>query len=208
MRASLPFVIAFALLSSSCNSLWYTLGVEKRALLVERVEEARAEQAEAKETFQTTFDAFKELTGHDGGELESLYEKLAGNLDDCKDSAAAVTKRIDKIESVSEDLFAEWTDEIAQISNPDMRRDSEKMKGETERDYQQLVGAMRKAEGRMAPVLTAFNDQVLYLKHNLNARAIASLENQVVEIQGNVANLIEEMQKSIEEADTFIASMK
>ena len=36
----------------------------------------------------------------------------------------------------------------------------------------------------MKPVLAAFHDQVLVLKHNLNARAIASLEGTAVTLQG------------------------
>ena len=34
---------------------------------------------------------------------------------------------------------------------------------------------MRLAESRIEPVLKSFRDQVLFLKHNLNAKAIASL---------------------------------
>ena len=51
-------------------------------------------------------------------------------------------------------------------------------------------------------MLQVFQDHVLYLKHNLNARAISSLDQQRVRIEGDVKVLIAEMQASIEEART------
>lgn len=42
---------------------------------------------------------------------------------------------------------------------------------------------MHDAEDRMEPVLQAFEDQVLYLKHNLNAQAIGALENELATIR-------------------------
>ena len=60
----------------------------------------------------------------------------------------------------------------------------------------------------MDPVLSAFQDQVLYLKHNLNAQAIVSLQGELVSIETDVAGLIKEMEASIKEADTFINSIE
>ena len=68
--------------------------------------------------------------------------------------------------------------------------------------------AMRRAERAMSPVLSAFQDQVLVLKHNLNARAIGSLRNELGNIERDTASLIAEMQKAIDEANSFISSMK
>jgi hypothetical protein len=59
----------------------------------------------------------------------------------------------------------------------------------------------------MTPVLSAFKDQVLFLKHNLNARAVASLSDTVKGIEGDVGRLIAEMNASIAEANQFIEQM-
>jgi hypothetical protein len=56
-------------------------------------------------------------------------------------------------------------------------------------------------------VLTAFRDRVLYLKHNLNAQAVASLQGQVLELDADVTKLIAEMEASIREANEFIDAM-
>ena len=67
---------------------------------------------------------------------------------------------------------------------------------------------MRKAEEKTTPVLSAFRDQVLFLKHNLNMQAIGSLELESTEIQQNVSDLIKDMEVSIAEARTFLEELK
>jgi hypothetical protein len=79
---------------------------------------------------------------------------------------------------------------------------------DTKKKYTQLIGAMKRAERKTDPVLAAFQDQVLYLKHNLNAQAIASLQSELASIETDVAKLIKEMEASIKEADLFISSME
>ena len=51
-------------------------------------------------------------------------------------------------------------------------------------------------------------DQVLILKHNLNARAIAGLSSELASVQGNVDSLIRDMDTAIQQADQFIATLK
>ena len=63
------------------------------------------------------------------------------------------------------------------------------------------------AEGTMEPVLKQFNDYVLYLKHNLNAQAIASLKGEATSIQTEISRLITQMNASIAKADEFVKSM-
>jgi len=204
--------IALALISlTACKSAYYgtmeAFGVHKRDILVDRVEEARDDQAEAKEQFQSALDQFMTVVKVDGAELEAQYRKLNAELERCQDDADAVTSRIDSVESVGEALFKEWEAELEQYTSTELRNASEKKLRATRVKYDQLISAMRKAEGKMEPVLAAFNDHVLYLKHNLNARAIASLEDEAESLEGDVAKLVAEMQASIDEADAFISAM-
>lgn len=199
------------LVAVSCSGIYYgtmeKFGYQKRDLLVERVQEGRQEQASAQKQFQSTFDAFKQLTGYQGGELEATYKKLNVEYERCKASAAAVNGRVASIEKVAKDMFVEWRKENEQYQSADLRAKSEQLLGDTQKRYDILITAMKSASSKMVPVLGAFGDQVLFLKHNLNAQAIAALQDTVVKIESDVGKLIEEMRKSIAEADSFIASM-
>lgn len=206
----LPLLLLTGL--TSCKSAYYgtweRFGIHKRDILVDRVEEAREGQADAKEQIQTTFEAFQALTGFEGGELESAYKRLNKEYERSAEAAGEVKERIEAIESVATDLFKEWGSELEEIQDADIRRDSEKLKRDAEQRYDQLVSAMWSAEGKMHPVLGAFKDRVLSLKHSLNAKAIAGLGEKLGEIEGDVAALIAEMQASIDEADAFLESME
>lgn len=182
-------------------------GYAKREQLVDRVEDARDEQAEAKEQFATTLDEFKALTGFEGGDLEKTYRRLSKELDRSRDAAGDVRKRIRDVENVGEAMFREWRSELGQYADANLRRASERQLEDTRARYDGLVGAMKRAESSMDPVLTAFGDQVLFLKHNLNAAAIASLETSVTQLETDIDRLIAEMEASIAEADAFIGAL-
>ncbi|MEW5754949.1 MAG: DUF2959 domain-containing protein [Pseudomonadota bacterium] len=209
LRIGVTAVVALAF--TGCASTYYgameKVGIHKRDILVDRVQEAREAQHEGKQEFKSALETFSEVLGFKGGALEEKYEILNDKYDNSKDSAEKISKRIDSVESVAKALFEEWKAEIQQYSNDKMRRDSESKLKQTKSQYEKMIAAMRQAESKMQPVLTALNDQVLYLKHNLNAKAIASLQSEFTHIEGDIGKLIKEMEKSIAEADRFIQSL-
>ncbi len=212
MLRTLMVVMVLSLGLSGCASTGIALresfGQAKREQLVSRVEEARTEQGQAKEQFASALDEFQALTEHDGGNLERLYRKLDKELGKSKKQAGDVSKKIKDVENVANSLFREWQTELGQYSSADLRRTAERQLVESRNRYDDLLAAMKRAEASMQPVLTALGDQVLFLKHNLNASAIASLESSVLpRLEADIARLIAEMEASIAEADEFIDAM-
>jgi len=184
-----------------------TFGHHKRDILVDRVEDARDAQEDAKDQFKTALERFNEVVAVKGGDLQDKYNSLKTELDRSESKAKAVTERIDKVSEVADDLFKEWVNELDDYTNKELRRSSEAKLRETQARYDQLISAMRRAESKIEPVLVVFRDQVLYLKHNLNAQAIASLQGELTSVETDVAELIREMEASIAEADSFISSI-
>jgi ElaB/YqjD/DUF883 family membrane-anchored ribosome-binding protein len=205
-------VLACAGAGGACRSAYYstmeTFGHEKRDILVDRVEDGKESQADAQEQFQTTLERFRSITGVELGELEDRYEDFQSSYEDCEDEAEEVRDRIESIETVAKDLFREWESEIDEIHSADLQRRSRDSLAQTSKRYEQLIAAMHRAADKMDPVLVAFKDQVLFLKHNLNARAISALDETVEGIESDVERLIAEMQASIREADVFIGSLQ
>jgi hypothetical protein len=189
-------------------STWEKLGWAKRDILVDRVKDAKDDQEAAKKQFQTALQQFQALTGFQGGELESKYKKLDKEYQACESRAADVHKQVASVDTVAQDLFTEWQKELAQYEDPKLKQASEEKLRDTRSRYGQMLSAMRNAESKMDPVLKKFKEQVLFLKHNLNAQAISSLQTQVTGIQGDVDKLIKDMDASIQEANAFISQMK
>jgi len=209
---SRSFLILALLSLSACSSMYYStlesVGIPKRELMIHRVEKARDTQEDTKEQFKSALSQFTEVTNFKGGDLEDIYNKLNDEYEDSVSQAKLVRKRITDIKDVSEALFEEWEDEINQYSSASLKRNSQSQLSSTKNQYKQLIRAMERAETKLEPVLAVFKDQVLYLKHNLNARAISSLKEELSGIQTNVSSLIVAMEKSINEANTFINSME
>ena len=193
---------------SAYYGAWEAVGKHKRDIMVDRVEQAMDAQEAAKDQFQTALEAFASVVDLKDTPLKRLYERLNDEYEDSKDRADAVSQRIDAVEDVSEALFDEWKKELKEYTSAKLRRSSERKLNETRRRYEALMRSMRRAESRMQPVLNAFHDQVLYLKHNLNAQAIASLKGELGGIESDVSQLIREMEASISRSQEFIRHME
>jgi ElaB/YqjD/DUF883 family membrane-anchored ribosome-binding protein len=205
-------VLSLAVSLAACSPVYYgtmeRFGVEKRDILQSRIQDGRDDQEQAKDQFRSALEAFQAETGFQGGDLEEVYDRLKGEFERCEARADEVRDDIRSIDEVAADLFAEWESEAQQYTSPGLRREAERMLRDTKARYGELISAMRRAEQSMDPVLGGFRDQVLFLKHNLNARAIASLQDNVAAIESDVAVLIREMERAISEADAFIASLE
>jgi Skp family chaperone for outer membrane proteins len=201
-----------ALLLAGCSSAYYgameKFGFAKREILVDRVEKTRDAQNEAKEQFASALEEFLAVTKADGGELQRKYDTLNREFTRSEERAQAVRDRIAAVEDVAEALFREWKSELKQYSSASLRRESEREFDLTRRRYEELIRVMKRAADRMDPVLATFRDQVLFLKHNLNARALASLTTTNRELEADISRLVADMEASIREAEDFIKSFR
>lgn len=214
LRWGLALTLAFPLVTglSGCDKMYMgameKMGYAKRDILSSRVKAARDAQEEAKQEIQSALEQFGKVVNFSGGDLEATYKKLNSELESSEDQAAAVHKRIADVQSVGDALFSEWKTELDQYSSKELRRKSEEKYTQTKARYGVMVGAMKKAEQRIDPVLRPLRDQVLYLKHNLNARALSALKGELVKVDAQVDQLVKDMNRSIAEADTFIQGLE
>lgn len=197
---------------TGCETTYYAamekVGVHKRDILVDRVEEAKQAQQDAQQEFQSALEQFSSVVKVEAGELQTIYEKTQDAYDDSAAAADRVNQRIEDIEQVAEDLFAEWQDELALYDSAKLRRASETRYRETKRNYQSLLRIMKRAAGRMEPVLATLKDNALYLKHNLNAQAIGAIQGEYSSLKRDIELLIREMNQSILESEKFLASLE
>ena len=200
------------LILTGCQSAYYSAmekaGIHKRDILVDRVEDARDSQLEAKEQFTDALAQYRSVVEVKGGDLEKRYDALNREYEASLASARDVQSRIEAVEDVAEALFKEWEEELKQYSNARLRAASAQELSRTRAEYKTLIQRMKAAEQRIEPVLSVLHDQVLFLKHNLNARAISALHSEYRSLQSNVDQLLADMQRAIDEADTFIRRLQ
>jgi len=210
-QACTTAVVTLALLMTGCTSTYYktmhAFGKEKRDILVTRVKDSKKDQLQAREQIKTTMQSFQELTGFQGGSLEKNYQKLNGEYEKAAASADKLHSRIESIDQVSSDLFKEWQNEINGMENKKLKQQSTGMLRQARLNEAGYIKSMRQTESRMTPVINAFHDQVLFLKHNLNARAIGSLKDTSGKISTDVDVLLVSLDGSMAQADSLINSL-
>lgn len=206
-------LLSFTLFAlAGCQSAYYSamekVGLHKRDILVDRVEDARDSQQQAKEQFKDALERYRSVVQVQGDELEERYEALNSEFEASEQSARDVRNRIEAVEDVANALFKEWKQELGEYSNAKLKAASAKDLEHTQKDYRVLLQRMKAAEKRIDPVLDVLRDQVLFLKHNLNARAIGALQGEYRTLEGNVDQLLADMQRAIDEADVFIRQLQ
>ena len=210
--APIVFTLLFALGINSCSTAYYgameKLGYEKRHILVDRVKKAKSTQIEAKEEFASALDEFIAVSNYQGGELEKMYRRIETAYSKSEAQAKDVRSRNDAVTSTGKALFKEWNKEIKLYTDAELAAASRMQYKAAQARFKELEVAMRSAESKLDPVLKKFRDQTLFLKHNLNAKAISALQSQVARVKIDVNSLIRDMERSIEEADRFISEMR
>jgi hypothetical protein len=194
--------------ASTYYNAWEKAGFHKRDILVSRVENTRDSQQDAQEEFKDALEQFGSVVALQNTDLKQAYDQLSAEYEDSESAAQEVSDRINSVESVAEALFKEWGKEIEQYTNPDFKRSSSNQLRDTRSRYEGMLATMRRSEQSMQPVLATFRDNVLFLKHNLNAQAIGSLKGEFASLQDDIAVLIREMNRSIAESDKFIAELR
>jgi hypothetical protein len=209
---ALLVIVAAAASVVACDSIYYKtmkkFGKEKRDILVNRVKDARESQDEAQQQFKSALERFQAIVQTSGGSLEDKYRKLDDELQRSEDRANQVKDRINAVRDVSKDLFNEWNDELGKYSDRKLRQESEREMRDTKRRTDALIASMTRAQTRVEPVLKPLRDRVLFLKHNLNARALGALTKELGTVRTDVDELVADMQRSIAEADAFIQDME
>ena len=205
-------ILPLLLCVTACQTAYYSamekVGVHKRDILVDRVEEAQHSQQDAQQQFKSALEQFSTLIKFDGGDLQRVYEATDSEYQACSKAAEDVSARINSIEAVADALFDEWQDELDQYSNAKLKQDSAKKLTDTKRQYNSLLKTMRRAEQSMQPVLASLKDNTLYLKHNLNAKAIGALKGEFSAVQRDISRLIGDMNSAITQSEQFLATLK
>lgn len=209
VQQSLQTISGFV--ARKCRHFYYrakeSFGQHKRDIIVSRVEEACVSLEDTRSHFEDALERFKEIVLADNSSLEMRYKHIKHQFDLSESKANAVSERIQAIEEVSAALFLEWETELEIYINRSLRAQSRRQLKNTRQHYTRLIKAMHRAEAKIKPVLSAFRDQVLFLKHNLNAQAIASLQHELVEITIDTAQLVKAMENSINEANNFVSTL-
>lgn len=208
----IPIALVLILSSTGCNnSLGYdiqeAMGTPKRQVLLSRVQDTRDSMKETKKVFASAMLQFGSVYKESGSKLENKYVILKKEYDACNSKASSLRSQIANVKSIGQVLFQEWQKELDQFTNEQMRKLSEVKMQQTREKYVAMTDSMDRVSARMSPVMSSMSDQLLNIKHSLNALIVVSLEEELIQLRGQMDNLMAEIDASIENCNSFIGSM-
>ena len=211
----IAFTLFLTLALSACGTVQKAqysalekVGIHKRDILVDRIEKTSETQEETKKQFQSAYEELAGLVSVDGSDLEKNYKRMAKAVKASENQAQELDDRIASVNEVANALFKEWEGELKEYQSESLRRTSQANLNSTKQRYGVIYKKMQTSQQRVEPVLKILQDNTLYLKHNLNARAVSGLSNEVLSIENKVGALIKQMEASINESKSFIDAMQ
>lgn len=200
-------ISAFGLVA--CRSSTYyeamdTVGYEKREMLVDRVEDARDAQVQAKQQLQTALYTLRRVETVPANELGELHGDLKNEVESTSDELDDLRDSISSVESVAESLFADWEEELATFESDELRRQSRQELQRTRESYRELVTALRNTEQRLQTAVPSLEEQVLFIEHAVNAGGTPVETEELDDVREQVSSLIEELEGSIDRTQKFI----
>lgn len=200
---------AGVMILAGCSQTYYgtmeTFGKHKRQLVTDHVLNVRDAQSSVSQKFTVALEQFQVSSTLRGVMLEEKYKELQNLYAACDSSTGKLESEIDKLNNVLDAMFEEWQGELEGYSDPQLRRASEDRLNRTMARYDKLVMGFERGTENIYPALKAYKDQLLFVKHNLNAQADGSVKQEFGKFQSQITSLLRQLDASMAECDSFIA---
>lgn len=194
-------------LAGACQAVYYstmaTFGVEKRDILIDRLEENAEALARTSQRLAEMASAYREATHSEGGDLVALHKAFSKAYGRAESAAGDLRGSIDDTHSVAMVTFEEWKTRTNEIQDADLRKRSTENYAVAQGGYQKLVRNIRAAEQALDPLLTRFRDHDVFMKLNLHHTTMASLRESEGELLGQVDVRRAELDKLVNDTRAY-----
>ena len=210
-----PFLtgVALALLLIGCQSQPYyktmeVLGVQKRDLLVDRIDDVRATGVEAQSLLAKLVTTYRETADAPRDNIEGAYDRFEDGFEDARNKIRKMEGDIKTMKRVADDTFAEWESELKLYQDPQLKAESEAELAQRRQEYAALERVFDETGQRLDPVLFSLRDRVLYLNRNQSPETLARMKADAPQVEAELRGAIAELQRSIDAAAAFRASFR
>ena len=112
------------------------------------------------------------------------------------------------MENEAHRFFAKWMESLDEISSESLRERSQARLNETRVRYGEILAEGRGASAMFEPVMGGLRDQVIFLGHDLNPSAIASLKPDAEKLNAQAESLLSGIERTQSKISDYIASLK
>jgi hypothetical protein len=179
-------------------------------LIQELIKTAKAEVQSidsAKLQLQKTMDAYNAVMAPEVKDRREAYKQLQKEMANTEKRRADVSTRSTKMNAEADKLFKSWQESTASIQSPDLRKRSEDRLKKTQDRFAELRQTGQNASSLYESFMKTMQDQVVYLGHDLNPGAVASLKPDADKLNAQAKDLYGAIDKITTAANTNISRL-
>jgi hypothetical protein len=167
--------------------------------LVSWVERVYVDSEMARQEVQTTLTRLQSLSsGKFHGTAVDAYQAFKEAATRAREQSEKLASSVQPMKRAASPVFDQWTQNIAGIHNPAMRRRSTARLDDARARYDRVVRTLGPAQSSFDQFNRGMQDHELFLGHDLNPASIESIQEEVVQM----AKLAEEIDAQFAECLT------
>jgi hypothetical protein len=153
--------------------------------LVGRIERVYVEAELSKQAMHTAVAGLETIASGDlKGDPSTAYAAYLEALEASEGQARTLRETYEPLKEAAVPFFQQWTDNLKEYDNPDIRLRSQSRLAATRQRYEAIVAAVEPAMADYDTINKGLRDYALFLGHDLNPSALS-------EIQDGVAALVQ-----------------
>jgi chromosome segregation ATPase len=200
MKASkIPVVLTIAAaLISGCSSPSY----EKAATTSTSLQSAAGVIDKSNVQIDMVLAALSELVTTPGEDLETQFRTYSSLMEGLQSLSDDVREKAGDMQTAGAAYFQQWDDDLANISNEDIRTRSTERKNEVSARFERLRASYQEVNSHFAPFMSDLKDIHTALSSDLTAAGLASIEEvlgkankDAVALRGSLAKLSKEFRE-------------
>jgi hypothetical protein len=183
-------------------------GVKQPERLAKRAGDTVKAIEETKQQLERTLNLYNSIVQNKSEDTQKAYKDLGKWMEECDKKRTNVRNKVEAMEKEAHAFFAEWTQSLDGITNPDLRKRSQDRLNDTRVRYGDILTAGRDAGGKFDAFMGSLHDQFVYLGYDLNPTALASLAGDAKKLNAQAAAMFEEINKTTNLTNEYISSLR
>ena len=189
-------VIAFTAYFVGCTT---KAGFKQGAKTAARMDDAQTELLAAESQTEATTTALNEFGKQEGIDLPTQFKEFGKAIDSMESQFGRARKSVTKVNEQGNKFFLEWDNEIALITNEDIRQRMETRKTNLLGSFSRIDASMQQAEAAYGTFMSDLRDVERFLSIDLTPGGIAAVSDTIQKTNADSATLQKQIEAVIEE---------
>ena len=197
-------VIAFTACFAGCAT---KAGFKQGAKTAARMDDAQTELLAAKSQTEATTTALNDFGKQEGIDLPTQFKEFGKAIDSMESQFGKARKSVAKVNEQGNKFFQEWEQEIALMTNEDLRQRSETRKNNLLGNFNKIGASMQTAEEAYGAFMSDLRDVERFLSIDLTPGGIAEISDTVQKTNADSETLQKQIDAVIAELSRVAAEM-